>query len=63
MAKWLVTHTPDGVTMIEDVVEAKDSSKAVLEVLYKNPAHYAVGTICSGIVSVEPLTDRNNDKN
>lgn len=63
MSKWLVIHTPDGTTMIEDVVEAPDYTKAYLKVLYKSPDHYANGQICSGIVSVEPLTDQNNDKN
>lgn len=63
MAKWLVTHTADGEVVQNEVVEADTYDKAYLAVLYKMPHHYSVGTICSGIISVEPLTDQNNDKN
>lgn len=62
MAKWLVTHTCDGTTIQNDVVEAESYEKAYLAALYKMPEHYSRGTHCSGIISVEPLTVENNDK-
>lgn len=63
MAKWLVTHTADGITVQTDVVDAENYEKAYLAALYKMPTHYAIGTVCSGIISVTLITDQNNDKN
>lgn len=57
MSKWLVTHTPDGITMLEDIVEADTFEEAYFKVLEKAPMHYPVGTICSGITSVERIID------
>lgn len=63
MAKWLVTHTCNGTDVQHEVIEAESYDKAYLAVLYKMPKHYSDGTYCSGIISVQPLTGQNNDKN
>lgn len=60
MAKWLVTHTADGSTILQEVVNADDYTDAYLTVLHKSPAHYATGTICSGIISVIKVPDDYN---
>lgn len=57
MAKWLVTHCPDGFAVLRDLVEADTYEQAYIKMLDKSPAHYPVGTICSGIISVTKVPD------